>query len=78
MKNTISTIQIGLTISNNLKKIGQNQTWLAKECEVTRSQICKIVHNKANPSLKLLSKMAIALNFDDGELNKIILSRGKR
>lgn len=59
---------IGKNINNLLYSKHKTQTWLAKECGVTKGHINQIIKGKAKPSLHLLMEMSKILNASVDEL----------
>lgn len=53
---------IGKNISELLHNQRKTQTWLAKQCGVTKGHINQIITGKAYPSLQLLIKIAEVLS----------------
>lgn len=57
-----------MTLENLIKAKGYSQTELAKMCNVTKGHISQIVHNKSNPSIKLLLKISEVLEVSPNDL----------
>lgn len=53
---------IGKNISDLLHNQRKTQTWLAKQCGVTKGHINQIITGKTYPSLQLLIKIAEVLS----------------
>ncbi len=53
---------IGKNISELLHNQRKTQTWLAKQCGVTKGHINQIITGKAYPSLQLLVRIAEVLS----------------
>jgi DNA-binding helix-turn-helix protein len=52
---------IGLEIKELLYQQRKTQTWLAKQCGVTKGHISQIISGKSQPSIKLLKRISESL-----------------
>lgn len=67
---------LGTLIAARLKEIGKNQKWLSENAHVTRVYLCAILAGRANPTLKMLKKIAKSLDIDVKKLVNALLSKG--
>ena len=55
---------VGIKILEKLNEVNKNQTWLSKQCGVTKSQISRIISGRSQPLLKLLQKISMFLSIE--------------
>ncbi len=64
--------RLGKEIANIRHKKGLSQEELAFNCHIDRTTIAAVEEGKTNPSLKVLLKISLALNFELWRLLKRI------
>lgn len=77
MPRSISTANkppLGILIATRLKEMGKNQKWLSENAHVHQVYLCAVLAGRANPTIKLLRKIAHSLDIDVKELTNALLS----
>lgn len=67
---------LGALIATRLIEKGKNQKWLAESANVNQIYLCAILAGRANPTIKLLKRIAISLDIDVKDLTNALLSEG--
>ncbi len=66
---------LGALIATRLKEMDKKQKWLAAETQISTSYLCMVLAGKAkHPTIRLLYKIADALNIDGKVLINALLS----
>lgn len=65
---------LGTLITVHLRKIGKTQKWLAEDINVSSIYLCAVMAGRANPTLKLLRRIAKSLDIDMKDFVDILLS----
>lgn len=65
---------LGTAIALRLKAMGKSQKWLAEEAGISPVYLCTVISGRAMPSMKLLCKIANALDIDAKNLTNALLS----
>jgi ribosome-binding protein aMBF1 (putative translation factor) len=55
-------------IKKRLRELGENQSWLAREINVTRASVSNYAHGKYTPSRKILERLYSALEIQPPRL----------
>ena len=56
--------------------MGKNQKWLSVDAQINQVYLCAVLAGRANPTIKLLRKIAKSLDIDIRELTNALLSEG--
>ena len=67
---------LGTLIAVRLKEIGRNQKWLSEDAQIGQVYLCAVLAGRANPTIKLLRRIAHSLDIDVRELTNALLSEG--
>ena len=63
-------VQLGMRIVYLRKQKNMSQEDLALEAEINKNYLCDLENGRRNPTLRILEKIAIALDIDVSELTK--------
>jgi transcriptional regulator with XRE-family HTH domain len=61
---------VGVQIRRRRTEAGLSQQLLADQCGILRTYLSCIENGTANPTIKVLASLAVALNVDIGEMFK--------
>ncbi len=67
---------LGALIATRLNEMGKNQKWLSEDAQVNQVYLCAVLSGRANPTIKLLRRIARSLDIDVRELTNALLSEG--
>ncbi len=67
---------LGALIATRLNEMGKNQKWLSENAQVNQVYLCAVLAGRANPTIKLLRRIARSLDIDVRELTNALLSEG--
>lgn len=67
---------LGALIATRLNEMGKNQKWLSVDAQINQVYLCAVLAGRANPTIKLLRKIAKSLDIDIRELTNALLSEG--
>ena len=67
---------LGTIIASRLNQLDCSQKWLSEVTGISQVYLCNILAGKANPTIKLLRKIAKSLDINVKDLTDALLEQG--